>query len=135
MERMDEKPFDDAEGHNLTPSEALYGKHPGIRVDPDDDLFSAWDPGPAERRDVEGDVRTIGATEFKQRCLQILDELGPDGIIVTKRGKPVARVLPPERGNGDLIGSLKGLMIVDPKDDLFSTGAWVSDEWGDLNNG
>ncbi len=28
---------------------------------------------------------------------------------------------------------MRGRVRVDPNDDLFSTGAWISDEWGDLN--
>jgi prevent-host-death family protein len=82
-------------------------------------------------------VPTIGAAEFKQKCLQLLDELGPEGLVVTKRGKPVARILPAARKSPfeELYGALRGKVYVDPNDDLFSTGAWVSDEWGDLNNG
>ncbi|MBM3270288.1 MAG: type II toxin-antitoxin system Phd/YefM family antitoxin [Candidatus Sericytochromatia bacterium] len=42
--------------------------------------------------------RTIPAGEFKAKCLALLDEVATSGqvLIVTKRGKPVARVLPPE---------------------------------------
>jgi hypothetical protein len=62
------------------------------------------------------------------------DELKPEGIVITKRGKPVARVYPARRGDGDLIGLLNDMALrVDPDDELFSTGAWVSDEWGNLN--
>ena len=39
-------------------------------------------------------TKAIGAAKFKEQCLAILDSLGPDGIVVTKHGKPVARVLP-----------------------------------------
>ena len=82
-------------------------------------------------------MRTIGAAEFKAHCLEILDNVDPDGIVITKRGKPVARLLPPEppRTHARFIGILKGQVIVDPDDNLFSTGAWVSDEWGDANSG
>lgn len=39
--------------------------------------------------------RTISAAEFKARCLAILDEVGAtkETVVVTKRGKPVARVV------------------------------------------
>jgi len=64
---------------------------------------------------------TISATEFKARCLKILDELGPQGIVVTKRGQPVARVTPVHSiNNSKLIGSMKGKVIV--RGDIFSTG-------------
>jgi Antitoxin of toxin-antitoxin stability system len=66
-------------------------------------------------------VRTINATEFKAKCLQILDELGAEGIVVEKRGKPIARVMPAgPSDNSALIGSMKGTIIV--KGDIFSTG-------------
>ena len=40
--------------------------------------------------------RTIPAGVFKARCLALLDEVAATGvpILVTKRGKPVARVVP-----------------------------------------
>ncbi len=44
------------------------------------------------------DMRTIPAGKFKAECLALLDEVAASGeeIIVTKRGKPVARLLPLE---------------------------------------
>jgi len=41
----------------------------------------------------------IGATEFKAKCLSLLDELEETGgeITVTKRGKPVATVRPAKK--------------------------------------
>ena len=38
--------------------------------------------------------KTISASEFKAKCLKILDELGAEGIEVEKRGKPIAKVIP-----------------------------------------
>lgn len=45
--------------------------------------------------DVE---RTIPASRFKAQCLALLDEVAARGetLVVTKRGKPVARVVPIE---------------------------------------
>ena len=39
-------------------------------------------------------MKVIGAAKFKEQCLGLLDNLGNDGLIITKRGRPVAR-LPP----------------------------------------
>lgn len=77
-------------------------------------------------------MKTIGAAEFKAKCLAILDDVDAEGIIITKRGKPVARLVPvgAQEGHGHLIGTLRGEVLADEADDLFSTGAWVSDEWG-----
>ena len=68
-------------------------------------------------------METIGAATFKQKCLKLLDEVGPEGITITRRGKPVARLVPARTNDGDLIGLLEGRIIVDPEDDLFSTDA------------
>jgi len=65
-------------------------------------------------------AKTIGAAQFKEKCLAILDEVGPEGIIVTKHGKPVAKLLPIEADSADLIGSLKDEIAV--HGDIFSTG-------------
>lgn len=42
-------------------------------------------------------MRTISASELKAKCLAILDEVAETGETVTvlKRGKPVARIVPP----------------------------------------
>lgn len=39
--------------------------------------------------------RTISAAEFKARCLALLDEVSAtkETVVVTKRGKPVAKVV------------------------------------------
>ncbi len=65
-------------------------------------------------------MRTIGAAKFKEQCLSLLDSLDADGIIITKHGRPVARLLPYEQQWADLIGSLKGKVTI--KGDIFSTG-------------
>ncbi len=40
--------------------------------------------------------RTLSATQFKARCLALLDEVASTrrSLVVTKHGKPVARVVP-----------------------------------------
>ena len=40
----------------------------------------------------------ISAAEFKAKCLKLMDEVARTGepLIITKRGKPVARLMPPE---------------------------------------
>ena len=43
-------------------------------------------------------MRTIPAGEFKAKCLAIMDEVQSGGkpVLITKRGKPVARLMPLE---------------------------------------
>ena len=65
--------------------------------------------------------KTMPAAEFKAKCLKILDELEAEGIVITKWGRPVARVIPAvEADNKKLIGSMKGKIEI--HGDLFSTG-------------
>lgn len=65
-------------------------------------------------------MKRVAAAKFKEQCLSILDHLDPEGIIITKHGKPVARLLPAERAAADLIGALRGRIRV--KGDIQTTG-------------
>ena len=65
-------------------------------------------------------MKRIGAAEFKARCLTLLDEVGPDGLLITKHGKPVAKLMPASAEPATLIGSLKGRIKV--HGDLLTTG-------------
>lgn len=52
---------------------------------------------------------TVPAGEFKAKCLKLIDEVAEKHkpIIITKRGKPVAEVVPiPSRC--DFVGSMQG---------------------------
>lgn len=65
-------------------------------------------------------MKEIGATEFKQRCLAILDRIEPGGLVITKRGKPVAKLLPVPVQDAARIGALRGKIRI--HGDLLSTG-------------
>jgi prevent-host-death family protein len=39
-------------------------------------------------------MQGLSVTEFRKRCLTLLEDLPDEGIEVTKRGEPVARVIP-----------------------------------------
>ena len=65
-------------------------------------------------------MKTIGAAKFKEQCLALLDHLDADGLLVTKRGKPVARVIPYDRNSAGLIGSLRDKIEI--RGDLLTTG-------------
>jgi prevent-host-death family protein len=71
-------------------------------------------------------IRSIAAGRFKAQCLAVLDEVAETGIavVVTKRGKPVARVVPvePEKAldlagsvvrEGDLLGPIEASWSAD----------------------
>ena len=63
---------------------------------------------------------TIGAAAFKQKCLALLDEVGPEGIVITKHGRPVAKLVPIANESCDLIGSLADALVI--KGDIEKTG-------------
>jgi prevent-host-death family protein len=72
------------------------------------------------------DERLVMASEFKQRCLALLDEVERTGVplVVTKRGRAVARVVAMaagERGRPTM-GSVS---LLAPDEAYFSTG----EEW------
>jgi prevent-host-death family protein len=75
----------------------------------------------------------IAATEFKANCLRLMDEVAQQRrpIIITKRGKPVAKLVPVEKEPIDLFGRMAGSIkicgdIISPIDE---------DEWtGDADN-
>jgi prevent-host-death family protein len=65
-------------------------------------------------------AREINASKFKEQCLAILDDLQPEGVVITKHGKPVARLIPAASDCASLIGSMKGKLKI--KGDIYSTG-------------
>ena len=72
----------------------------------------------------------INAAEFKARCLKLIDEVAAthQPLIITKRGKPVARlvaVASPKRAS--LIGSMRG--TVEILGDII-TPVLTPEEWG-----
>lgn len=68
--------------------------------------------------------RTIGATEFKAKCLEILDQLADHRLTrvsVTKRGRVVAVLTPPADEPAavhDLHGFLRGSVMLPVELDL-----------------
>ena len=65
-------------------------------------------------------MEQINASKFKEQCLALLDNLEPEGIVITKHGKPVARLIPASSDCADLIGSMKGKIRV--HGNILSTG-------------
>ena len=69
--------------------------------------------------------KTIGAGEFKAKCLHLLDEVAQrrTPLVITKRGKPVAKLVPIDDKPFTLFGRMAGTAqitgdIVSPMDDL-----------------
>ena len=72
--------------------------------------------------------RSVTATEFKAKCLGILDEVEGNGavITITKRGRPVATVQPVKKsGWRSLKDVLKGKLDLDALGDIVSPPAGI----------
>ena len=65
-------------------------------------------------------MKTMPAAKFKAQCLALLDRVTPEGIVITKHGKPVAKLVPLGAESASLIGSLEGKIRI--KGNLLSTG-------------
>ena len=50
------------------------------------------------------------AGEFKARCLAVMEEVSKtrEPVVITKRGKPVAKLVPAEKSERPFIGRLEG---------------------------
>ncbi|HEY1697790.1 MAG TPA: type II toxin-antitoxin system prevent-host-death family antitoxin [Polyangiaceae bacterium] len=72
--------------------------------------------------------RTMTAARFRAECLQVLDTVATAGteVVVTKRGKPVARIVPIGEPPAVRYGALRRITtIVSARDDLLS----VEENW------
>ena len=75
------------------------------------------------------DDRYVAAAEFKANCLRLLDEVAQQRrpLIITKRGKPVAKLVPVEMEAIDIFGRMAGSIkicgdIISPIEDAGWTG-------------
>jgi prevent-host-death family protein len=65
-------------------------------------------------------MKEIAAAKFKEQCLALLEQVDEDGIVITKRGRPVAKLLPIRAESATLIGSLRGKLRI--RGNVLSTG-------------
>jgi len=78
-------------------------------------------------------AKIIPAGAFKAHCLAIMDEVQTkhQAVVITKRGKPVAKLVPVETEKDDIFGFLKGKGKIEIKGDIVSP-ILTPEEWGDL---
>ena len=71
-------------------------------------------------------MKTIKASEFKARCLALMDDVAQTGeeIVVTKNGRPVSRLVPIRQRPRQLYGLHRGMWQL--KDDLVEP---VNEQW------
>ena len=76
-------------------------------------------------------VKKIAAGSFKVHCLALMDEVQAkrETVVITKRGKPVAKLVPVEEQTDDLFGFLRGKVTI--VGDVVSP-ALKLEEWGNL---
>ena len=70
-------------------------------------------------------MKSVGVAWFKEHCVELLAELDSQGLIITKDGKPIAKVTPLEEGPTELqLAVLNGSLRDKVKiyGDIFSTG-------------
>jgi antitoxin (DNA-binding transcriptional repressor) of toxin-antitoxin stability system len=65
-------------------------------------------------------MMTMNVSKFKEQCLSLVDHLDASGIVITKHGKPVAKIIPIQSSCAHLIGAMKGKIRI--KGDVLSTG-------------
>jgi prevent-host-death family protein len=80
---------------------------------------------------MDGEKNHIAVSEFKARCLTLLEEVATNHnmLIITKFGKPIAKVMPIENTKPALLGSWSGTVEVAGDIVNFDT----SDEWEAAN--
>lgn len=55
-------------------------------------------------------MKTMPAAEFKARCLKVMDDVRArrEPVIITKKGVPVAKLVPTEEPRSDVFGCMAG---------------------------
>jgi prevent-host-death family protein len=64
-------------------------------------------------------MQYLKVTEFREQLFTLIERLPPEGILITKRGKPVARLVRVGKRGRALAGVLKGRFEI--SGDVFST--------------
>jgi antitoxin (DNA-binding transcriptional repressor) of toxin-antitoxin stability system len=74
-------------------------------------------------------MKTMAAGSFKVHCLAVMDEVQAtrQTVVITKRGKPVAKLVPADKDAGEIYHFLRGKGSV--VGDVISPAL---DDWGDL---
>ena len=76
-------------------------------------------------------MKTIPAGEFKTHCLRIMEEVSKrrQPVLITKKGVPVAKLVPVEQTERDIVGCLEGVMEIvgDIEAPLVKPEAWEID--------
>lgn len=78
-------------------------------------------------------MKTVGAADFKARCLRVIKQMNQDRepVTITNRGRPVAILssLPEQTRSSSIVGAMWGTVLA--YDDPFMPAAEPSD-WASL---
>lgn len=74
-------------------------------------------------------MKTVAAGVFKAQCLAIMDEVQAkrEPVVITKHGKPVAKLVPADHDNDDIYNFLRGKGAV--RGDVIAPAI---EDWGRL---
>lgn len=77
-------------------------------------------------------MKKMAAGSFKAKCLALMDEVRSkhETIVITKRGKPVAKLVPVSADKDEIYNFLRGKGAI--TGDVVSPAISV-EEWGELN--
>jgi prevent-host-death family protein len=55
-------------------------------------------------------MKTMPAGQFKAHCLKVMDDVHStrEPVVITKRGRPVAKLVPADRQPKDVFGCMRG---------------------------
>jgi prevent-host-death family protein len=59
-------------------------------------------------------MKKIAAGKFKAQCLRVMEEVRAtrEPVLITKRGQPLAKLVPTEKTSDDFIGRLEGIVTI-----------------------
>lgn len=76
-------------------------------------------------------TKTMPAGVFKSKCLAVMDEVQAkcESVVITKHGKPVAKLVPVKAERDDFYDSMKGKVTIlgDIVGPVFSEDEWETD--------
>lgn len=91
----------------------------------------------SSKPDPRSPARTLPAGEFKAKCLQLIEDVktGQGEVLITKRGKPAARLVPIEQPKEEFVplwGRAPGIKILG---DIITPLEWPdpAEKWARAN--
>lgn len=73
-------------------------------------------------------MKKIAAGKFKAQCLKVMEQVRTtrEPVLITKRGQPLAKLVPAEKTSDDFIGRLEGIVTIvgDVESPVFPLEDW-----------